>query len=236
MILGAAYIGPYSEWGWIQTLGVIAVGVILFWILYKVFFSRIDWGTKTVKKAEKVERVVITGHDVPDENGITPIHAKEEDIESEEVIVMPFTGELMELAKVPDPIFSEKMVGDGFAIRPSKEELVSPINGIVEKIQSNRALITFKTTAGREVILHIGLNVVSEGETGISLDIKEGDTVKAGHNIGKINLEKMILSVKSTICPIVFPELKEEEKVVIKQQGIVDAGMKGVVVIEINHK
>ena len=234
-ILGAAYIGPYGEWNWVQILGVLLAAVMLFWILYVLVLSRIDWKGKKKNKSAAIERVVITGYDAPDESGITPICVKEEDIESEEVIVMPFSGELMELSKVPDPIFSEKMVGDGFAVRPSKGEIVSPVNGHVQKIQSNNALITFQTSAGREVILHIGLNVPLEGHAGISLDVKEGDSVKAGKHIGNVNLDQMVLKVNSIISPIVFPALKEKERVVVKQQGIVEAGMEDIVVIEINQ-
>ena len=236
IILGAAYIGPYEKWGWVRTLGVIAVGVILFWILYKLVLSKINWKTGSVKKEEKVESEVITDEDMPDENGITHIHAKEESEVSEEVIVMPFSGELMELEKVPDPIFSEKMVGDGFAVRPSKEDIFSPVNGYVEKIQSNRSSITFNTLAGREVILHIGLDANLERDNGISLDIKEGDKVSAGHLIGRVNLDKLVLNTKSPISPVIFPKLKEYEHLVVKQIGIVDGGMKGIIVIEINEK
>ena len=234
VIFAAAYIGPREEWGWVQTLGVIAVGIILFWILYKLVLSKINWKTESVKKPEKVERVVITDQAVPDENGIMPIHIKEEDIEAEDTIVMPFSGELMKLDKVPDPIFSEKMVGDGFAIRPIKEEIVSPVSGHVQKIQSNKSLITFNTVTGREVILHIGLNVALDIDTGISLDVKEGDFVTVGKRIGKVDLDKLILNVKSPISPVVFPQLMEHERVVVKQEGVVDAGMEGVVVIEID--
>lgn len=236
VIFGAAYIGPYTEWGWINTIAVIIVGIFLFWILYKLVFSRMNWGTKHTKKLEKVERVVITGEDKPNSDGITPIHEKEEDIEAEEIIVMPFEGELMEISKVPDPIFSERMVGDGFAIRPSRGEILSPVNGWVKEMQTNRTSITFNTTSGRDVILHIGLSTAHLEDVGIKLQIKEGDQVKAGQQIGTIDLGKMNLETKSTISPVVFPDLKEGERIVVKQQGLVEAGMEGIVVIEIEDK
>jgi len=236
VIIGAAYIGPYSEWSWIRTVAVIIVGIFLFWILYKFVAPLMKGNTKQAKKVVKVERKVITGEDIkPDANGIMPICEKEEEVESEEVIAMPFDGELMEITKVPDPIFSEKMVGDGFAIRPSAGEIVSPVNGRVKQVQKNRTSIIFETRAGREVILHIGLSTANLEDSGISLKIREGDIVRAGHHIGTLDLGKMNLQTKSTVSPVVFTNLKETEHLVVKQQGIVDAGMTGIVVIDIDQ-
>lgn len=236
VIFGAAYIGPYTEWGWINTIAVIIVGIFLFWILYKLVFSKMNWRTKRARKIEKVERVVIAGEDKTNADGITSIHEKEEDVEAEEVIAMPFEGELMEISKVPDPIFSEKMIGDGFAIRPSKGEILSPVNGWIKEVQPNRTTITFSTKAGRDVILHIGLSTAHLEDIGVTLKVKEGDQVEAGKTIGMIDLGKMNLATKSTISPVVFPNLKEKERVVVKQQGLVDAGMTGIVVIEIDKE
>ena len=234
VIFGAAYIGPYTEWGWINTIAVIIVGIFLFWILYKLVLSRMNWGTRHTRKARKVEHVVVKDKDKANAEGITPIHEKEEDIEAEEVIAMPLEGELIEISKVPDPIFSEKMIGDGFAIRPSKGEILSPVNGWIKEVQPNRASITFSTKAGRDVILHIGLSTLNQEDIGITLNVKEGDQVEAGKTIGMLDLGKMNLLAKSTISPVVFPNLKERERVVVKQQGLVDAGMTGIVVIEID--
>lgn len=235
VIFGAAYIGPYTEWSWVNVIAFILVGIMLFWILYTLVLSRIRWKKSPDEEEKKVERVVITGQDRKDENGISPICEKEEDIEAEEVIVMPFEGELVDLNKVPDPLFSEKMLGDGFAITPSRGEIIAPVNGVVKEIQAKKKSIAFETNAGRDVILYIGLNTVPTGETGISLDIKEGMKVKAGHQIGTVDLGKLNLQTKSIISPVVFPSLKKEERIVIKEQGIVDAGMEGVVVIEIKQ-
>lgn len=235
VVWGAAYIGPFSEWSWVTTLGVIAIGVILLWALYKLVINKRNNETKHIKKVKKVKRVVITDEDMPDENGITPIHKKEEDIEAEEVIAMPFSGELMELSKVPDPVFSEKMVGDGFAVKPSSEEILAPVNGMIKEAKSDRATLIFNTTAGRDVVLHIGLNANEQGSTGVNFKVKEGDRVSVGQKIGTLDLNKMKEEVTSIISPIIFPNLKETERIVVKQQGKVEAGMKGIVTIKIDN-
>lgn len=233
VILGAAYIGPYTEWSWVSTLVFIVIGIFLFWILYKLVFSKMNSKTDGINEKEEIRKVVIPNKPQADENGITPIYTKEETLEAEEEIVMPLKGELMEITKVPEPTFSEKMVGDGFAIKPSSGEIVAPVNGYIKEIGPNKSSITFNTLAGRDVILHIGLSVTHVFNCGIRLDIKEGDKVKAGSKIGFIDLEQITLGTCSTISPVVFPKLKENEKIIVKQQGLVEAGMKEVVSIEI---
>ena len=230
VIQGAAYIGPYSEFGWIPTLAVIVIGIFLFWFLYKLVLRNLKDGDN--KKQEKVIPIVTEPKGAEtDEDGITKLAPKEEMLEAEEVIIMPMSGRLMPISEVPDPIFSERMVGDGFAIEPHKEDIYAPVSGRVMQIYSNKDALTFTTPAGREVILHIGINTNNLKGEGIIFNVKEGDEVKAGEHIGRIDLEKVVPLVKSVISPIVFTNLKQE-KIVIKQVGMVEAGMKGIIVIE----
>ena len=235
VILVAAYIGPYTEWSWVSTLVFIVIGIFLFWILYKLVFSKMNNKTDGIKEKEEIRNVVVSKEPQEDENGITPIYTKEETLEADEEIVMPLKGELMEITKVPEPTFSEKMVGDGFAIKPSSGEIIAPVNGYIKEIGPNKSSITFNTLAGREVILHIGLSVTHVFNCAIQLDIKEGDKVKAGSKIGFIDLEQITLGTCSTISSVVFPKLKENEKIVVKQQGLIEAGMKQVVTIQIGR-
>lgn len=229
IIQGAAYIGPYSEFSFIPTLAFIVIGIFLFWILYKLVLKNLK-GPKEEKQS-KVIPIVKEPTESIDDDGITKLTPKEEHRISEEEIVVPMSGLLMTIDEVPDPIFSEKMVGDGFAIEPNRPEIFSPVNGQVMQIYSNKDALTIKTTSGREVIIHIGLSSTDLKGEGISFNIKEGDHVKAGDLIGKIELNKLVPLMKSMVSPIVFPNLKEE-KVIVRQTGIVEAGMKEIIVIE----
>jgi len=236
IIFGAAYTGGDNVWGWIPTLAVIGIGILLFWGVYKLLLSRIRWNKDDQSKEENRVREVIIQEEQVAKSGITKLHEKEEDIEADEEIVTSFAGRLMHISEVPDPIFSEKMVGDGFAIEPSAGEILAPVNGQVTQIHKNKDSILFKSNAGREVILHIGLNTSNLQGEGICFDIKEGNKVYAGQRIGSVDLNCVIPKVSSIISPIVFPSLKENERIVLKQTGIVKAGMKGVIVIEKNRE
>lgn len=235
IIIAAGYIGPYSEWSWINILAVIGIGIILFWIVYKAFLCKLDRPLAKTKSVKKVNKVVEPREVIPNSEGIMPIQTLEEDLIADEMIVMPMRGELMEIGKVPEPTFSEKMVGDGFAIKPCSGDIYSPVNGYIKEIGPNKASITFNTLAGRDVILHIGLSVSHLFNGGISLEIKEGNQVKAGDHIGVIDLEQITLGTCSTISPVVFTKLKENEHIVVKEQGLVEAKMKGLVVIRIDR-
>lgn len=232
IIFGAAYTGVGNVWGWIPTLVVIGIGVLLFWGVYKLILSKIGWAKEKQSKGKEMVRKVIVPEEEMSANGMTKLHEKEEEIEVEEEIVTSFAGRLMSISEVPDPIFSEKMVGDGFAIEPSRGEILAPVNGQVTQIHKNKDSITFKSNAGRDVILHIGINTSNLQGEGICFDIKEGHKVYAGQKVGSIDLNCVVPKVSSIISPIVFPGLKENERIVLKQTGLVEAGMKGVIVIE----
>ncbi|MBU3804910.1 MAG: glucose PTS transporter subunit IIA [Candidatus Cellulosilyticum pullistercoris] len=219
-------------WGWIPMLAVIGIGILLFWGAYKFIFSSMGWSKENQSKGKNMVRKVIVPEQKTDASGITKLHEKEEDIEADEKIITSFAGRLMPITEVPDPIFSEKMVGDGFAIEPSQGEILAPVNGQVMQIHKNKDSITFKSNAGREVILHIGINTSNLQGEGICLNIKEGDKIQAGQRIGSMDLNSIVPKVSSIISPIVFPNLKENERIVLKQTGIVEIGMKGVIVIE----
>ena len=129
IIQGAAYIGPFSEWGWVSTLAVIVIGIFIFVFLYKLIFKNMKGPKVEEKKQQSERKVVPIKATTISVDGISKIRTKEEDIELDEVIVPPMSGCLLSIDEVPDPVFSQKMVGDGFAIEPSRGDIYSPVNG-----------------------------------------------------------------------------------------------------------
>lgn len=232
IVQGAAYIGPYTEFSWIPTIAVIIIGIFLFIILYKLVLSKLR-GPKEVDKKEVPDvPPVIVHQETINPDGTVKLRPKEENVEEEDVILTPMSGRLMRIDEVPDPIFSERMVGDGFAIEPDKGEIYAPVKGIVMQIYSNKDALTIKSCTGKDVILHIGINTSKLKGEGILFEVKEGDQVEAGDQIGRIALETVMPKVTSLISPVVFPSLKEDERVVIRQTGKVKEKMGGIIVIE----
>jgi phosphocarrier protein FPr len=96
------------------------------------------------------------------------------------VLIAPLSGPIVPLEKVPDPTFAQKMVGDGIAIDPTSEVLVSPCRGRVTQLHSSCHALTVTTPEGVEVLMHIGLDTVTLKGTGFTPRVSEGDTVSCG--------------------------------------------------------
>ncbi|MCP3031035.1 PTS glucose transporter subunit IIA [Halobacillus sp. A1] len=122
----------------------------------------------------------------------------------EEQIVAPVSGKVVSLDEVPDPVFSQRMMGDGVAIEPTNGEVVSPVDGeIVQLFPTNHA-VGIKTKSGVEVLVHIGLETVAMEGEGFEGHITTGDQVKAGDKLVTFDTALVEEKAKSTITPIVI--------------------------------
>jgi phosphocarrier protein FPr/phosphocarrier protein len=122
---------------------------------------------------------------------------------SEVVIVAPFTGWLTPLEEVPDPVFAERMMGDGVAIDPVEPMLRAPADGTVVAIPETAHAATLRLANGAELLLHIGLETVALGGTGFRAVSSTGAEVKAGDPLIEIDLDKVARGARSLVTPIV---------------------------------
>ncbi|WP_082232539.1 PTS sugar transporter subunit IIA [Halobacillus massiliensis] len=122
----------------------------------------------------------------------------------EENLVAPLSGKVVSLDEVPDPVFSQRMMGDGVAIQPDNGKVVSPVDGeIVQLFPTNHA-VGIKTKSGVEVLVHIGLETVSMEGEGFEGHITTGDKVKAGDHLITFDTALVEEKAKSTITPVVI--------------------------------
>lgn len=140
----------------------------------------------------------------------------------DEVFVSPLKGEIKPITEVPDAVFSGKMMGDGFAIIPTDGTVVSPVDGKIVNLFPTKHAIGIKSDAGREILIHIGIDTVNLKGEGFEALVNENEQVKKGQPLLKVDLDKIKNKVPSIITPIVFTNLLEGEKVVINKQGNVD--------------
>src|SRR6186997_976596 len=75
-------------------------------------------------------------------------------------LVAPITGILVPIEQVPDPVFAQKMVGEGISIDPLSDRLLAPCDGVVAHLHPSHHAVTIRTAGGLEVLLHIGLDTV----------------------------------------------------------------------------
>ncbi|PXW88465.1 PTS system D-glucose-specific IIA component (Glc family) /PTS system D-glucose-specific IIB component (Glc family) /PTS system D-glucose-specific IIC component (Glc family) [Streptohalobacillus salinus] len=143
-------------------------------------------------------------------------------------IASPMTGEVMAITEVPDQVFSQKMMGDGFAIKPTVGEVVSPVNGKILNIFPTKHAIGLESEDGLEILIHIGIDTVKLEGKGFTQVLEEGQQVKKGDVIMKMDLDYIAEHAASTITPIIFTNL-EEGKAVDVTAGNVDKGQADVV-------
>ena len=126
-----------------------------------------------------------------------------------QTIVSPADGDVVNLSKVPDQVFSEKMAGDGIAVNPRSNTFVAPISGVVSKIFSTNHAYSIKAKNGLEVLVHIGLDTVALKGEGFKRLVEEGTKVSTGKPIISADLEYIQAQGKNIITPIVLNHEKE---------------------------
>lgn len=119
-------------------------------------------------------------------------------------LIAPLSGRLVPIEQVPDPVFAEKMVGDGISIDPTSQILLSPCDGEVIQLHPSCHAVTVKTAAGLEVLMHIGLETVALRGEGFKPRVKMGDRVRVGDPLIEFDPDYVALHAKSLLTQIVI--------------------------------
>ncbi|KGX88125.1 glucose-specific PTS transporter subunit IIBC [Pontibacillus litoralis] len=135
--------------------------------------------------------------------------------------VSPLEGQMMAITEVPDQVFSGKMMGDGFAINPSDGEVVSPVNGKVLNVFPTKHALGLEAEDGTEVLIHFGIDTVNLKGEGFEAFVQEGDEVKQGQPLLKVDIDAVKPKVPSIVTPIIFTNLKEGQEVKVNIEGSV---------------
>ncbi len=122
--------------------------------------------------------------------------------------VMPVTGEIIDIKDLPDPVFAEKMMGDGFGIKPESNEIVSPVDGEVVSVFPTNHAVGLKTKEGIEVLIHVGIDTVNLKGEGFSSNVNAGDKVNAGDVLLTVDFDSIKSKVPSIITPVIFTAIE----------------------------
>ena len=127
-------------------------------------------------------------------------------------LVAPVSGKVIELSQVPDEVFSQKMAGDGVAIEPSDDLVVAPADGSITLIFKTNHAFAMTLENGLEILDHIGLDTVELNGEGFERLATEGETVKAGTPIVKINRKLFEEKGYKTVTPVLVtnPDILKE--------------------------
>lgn len=116
----------------------------------------------------------------------------------------PLAGKLIPMIEVKDPVFAQKMMGDGFAIIPTSNEVYSPVKATIEVLYPTGHAIGLRTDDGIEILIHLGIDTVKSTSNSFSILKKVGDHVLPGDLIIKMNLKKLLKEGYDMTTPIVF--------------------------------
>ncbi|GHN25079.1 glucose PTS transporter subunit IIA [Lactobacillus delbrueckii] len=137
----------------------------------------------------------------------------------------PVTGKLQKLEDVKDDVFSKKMLGDGFAIDPSNGKIVAPVDGTIDSVMDTKHAITLKTNKGHlDVLMHLGLDTVELKGKPFIINVKPGDKVKAGTQIGSMDIKAIKEAGKEPVVLTIIANMDHVDHVVRMSDGEVEAG------------
>lgn len=180
---------------------------------------QIIYGTQAATLKEEI-KAIIEGREVSVPEARMVAAAT---IDTKEEFVVPVSGELMDITKVPDDTFAKKMMGIGFAIQPDDGKVVSPVTGTITTVFPTKHAIGITSDQGKEIILHLGLETVALNGKPFDIFVKDGDVVDAGTPIAQMNVEQMEEQAKSSICICIVTNM-EHFDVVLDKEGKVNCG------------
>ena len=128
-------------------------------------------------------------------------------------------GQVIALEQVKDPVFAQKMMGDGFAVEPANGNIVSPVSGTVSSIFPTKHALGLVTEAGLEVLVHIGLDTVSLEGKPFTVHVAEGQKVAAGDLLVTADLDAIRAAGRETSTVVVFTNAEAIKSVKLEQTG-----------------
>ncbi|WP_251860552.1 glucose PTS transporter subunit IIA [Clostridium sp. Marseille-Q2269] len=147
-------------------------------------------------------------------NGVNPKQVIE--YERALKLINPIDGEILPLEQVPDEVFSERLLGDGFAIRPCKNKVYAPIDGTIKFLFPSNHAIVIENEEGIEILLHIGIDTVDLNGKGFKAYIEEKQKVKKGELLLSYDKDFLEREAKSLISPIIITNLNENGEIKIE--------------------
>ena len=142
---------------------------------------------------------------------------------NEMVILSPVTGKAVALEQVPDPVFSQKIIGDGMAVIPEDGRILSPVTGEVASVADTLHAFGFRTDDGLELLVHVGLETVALKGECFKVHVKAGDRIQAGDLVAEVDLAFLAERQINPITPVLICGGMEGKSMEGKE-GFLEAG------------
>ena len=136
---------------------------------------------------------------------------KRKENKNENIIYTPCKGTVVPITEVPDPVFSEKVLGDGFAVIPA--------DGEVTLVFDTLHAVGMTSSMGTEILIHIGLDTVTLGGEPFTAHVAAGDKVKKGDLLVEVDLDKIKAAGLNSITPVLISNTDTYDKISLQKEG-----------------
>lgn len=127
----------------------------------------------------------------------------------ESKMMAPQTGKAVPITEVPDPVFSGKILGDGIAVIPSSNAVLSPVSGTIAQVAHTFHALGIETDDGIEVLVHLGIDTVKLNGEGFTCHVKVGDHVSVGDKLMDMDIDAISAKGFQTISPCIITNLDD---------------------------
>ncbi len=134
------------------------------------------------------------------------------------------SGQLMSITAVADQVFSQKMMGDGFAVTPSDGQIVAPADGEIKTVAETKHAVMLTTTSGLELMIHLGLDTVELKGAPFDVQVKVGDQVTTGQPLAKMDLAAIEAVGKPTTVITVITNMDQVKTLALTATTTVTGG------------
>lgn len=152
------------------------------------------------------------------------VHTAKESLIIQEVVLSPISGNVVPLSDVPDPTFSDGVVGDGVAIMPNDGLVTAPFDGIISMIPNTKHAIGLKSYSGLELLIHVGLETVQLNGEHFKLFVKEGQSIKKGDVLLQFDIKKIGEKGINLLSPIIITNSQDYMEVIAVTKNKVVSG------------
>lgn len=180
------------------------------------------YGPKADVLKSDIQDLLDSGAEIPK----TDVAALEEEQPAEtafkgvtEEIATVADGEVIPITEVHDPVFSQKMMGDGFAVEPENGNIYAPVSGLVTSVFPTKHALGLLTDQGLEVLIHVGLDTVALNGAPFSAKVKDGQRVEAGDLLLVADLEAIKSADRETTIIVAFTNTAEVKTVNLEKTG-----------------
>lgn len=200
-------------------------------VIHKGNGVQIIYGPKVTVIKSNLEDYLETA---PDEEYISEDSENVQDITKEEknkqevsktvIISSPITGIAANLSEAPDEAFAGKMMGDGAVVTPVDSYVRAPEDGEVSFVFETKHAVGFMTDTGIGLLIHVGIDTVKLDGKGFEVMVENGQKVKKGDPMLKLDLNYLKKNAPSIVSPVVCTELDDNQKIRLLAEGKIKAG------------